>query len=75
MLEGATLPVRLERQSGSGLSLQVLPLDVEPASLEAFTGEHAGSMLLPEPVPAKTEEEKEREKRAAEEAKKASRRR
>ncbi|MCA9567356.1 MAG: ATP-dependent Clp protease ATP-binding subunit, partial [Myxococcales bacterium] len=63
MLEGATLPVRLERQSGSGLSLQVLPLEVEPASLEAFTGEHAGSMLLPEPVPAKTEEEKEREKR------------
>jgi ATP-dependent Clp protease ATP-binding subunit ClpA len=63
LLEDASLSERLTFRSGAGAALETLTLEVEPASPLAFTAEHAGAAMLPEPAPEKTVAEKEAEQR------------
>ncbi len=48
---------RLSLRPEDGMVLQSLDLEVQIARLEAFTGEHAGKMLLPEPQPDPEEDD------------------
>ncbi|MEZ4322285.1 MAG: AAA family ATPase [Myxococcota bacterium] len=52
---------RLSMRAESGMELVELVLDVETAPLEAFTGEHAGLQILPEPRPKEEKDEEEAE--------------
>lgn len=63
LLEGADLATGLTRRDQAGRELIAVSLEAEAPGLAAFTGEHANTVLLPEPAPEKTPDELEEEKR------------